>query len=74
MIVPLLLADVNRSDAYGRTPLHLAAAVDYGTMVEYLIENGADVKQATIIEGKGGFALTPPPPSWGNVKCRLTLK
>ena len=44
---------MNRSDAYGRTPLHLAAAVDYGTMVEYLIENGADVKQSTIIEGKG---------------------
>ena len=32
---------------YGRTPLHLAAAVDYAEMVEYLVENG---------EYKGGIS------------------
>ena len=33
-------ADVNLADNYGRTALHIAAAVDYGEMVTFLIENG----------------------------------
>lgn len=33
-------AEINKADLYGRTPLHLAAAVDYAEMVEYLVENG----------------------------------
>lgn len=33
-------ADVNQADKYGRTPLHVAAAVDYPEMVEILIKNG----------------------------------
>ena len=35
-------AEINKADCYGRTPLHLAAAVDYGEMVEFLIENGGE--------------------------------
>ena len=33
-------ADINQADNYGRTPLHVAAAVDYPEMVNFLIENG----------------------------------
>lgn len=33
-------ANVNQADKYGRTPLHVAAAVDYPEMVEILIKNG----------------------------------
>ena len=31
--------DLNVADQYGRTPLHVAAAVDYADMCEFLIEN-----------------------------------
>ena len=33
-------ADVNQKDVFGRTPLHVAAAVDYPEMVNLLIEHG----------------------------------
>jgi ankyrin repeat protein len=33
-------SNVNQADKYGRTPLHVAAAVDYPEMVEVLIKNG----------------------------------
>ena len=33
-------ADINQADNYGRTALHIAAAVDYGEMVTFLIESG----------------------------------
>ena len=33
-------AMINKADVYGRTPLHLAAAVDYYEMVEFLAFNG----------------------------------
>ena len=33
-------ADVNHADKYGRTPLHLAAAINYPEMVELLIYHG----------------------------------
>lgn len=32
--------DPNVADSYGRTPLHVAAAVDYADMVKFLINNG----------------------------------
>jgi ankyrin repeat protein len=41
--IPIFLgADVNLSDKFGRSPLHVASAVDYSEMVEYLIQNGCD--------------------------------
>ncbi len=33
-------AIINKQDLYGRTPLHLASAVDYHEMVEFLVVNG----------------------------------
>ena len=36
-------ATVNHQDHFGRSPLHVAAAVDYAEMVEFLVQNGADV-------------------------------
>lgn len=33
-------ANVNKADNYGRTALHVAAAVDYPDMVRFLVENG----------------------------------
>ena len=45
-------ADINKGDNYGRTPLHLAAAVDYPEMVECLVQNGADMSRQTLEEGQ----------------------
>jgi len=33
-------ANVNVKDNLGRTPLHVAAAVDYADMCTFLVENG----------------------------------
>ena len=33
-------ANVNHKDRYGRTPLHLAAAVNYAEMVSFIIDSG----------------------------------
>ena len=33
-------ANINKADNYGRTPLHVAAAVDYPEMVTFLVEHG----------------------------------
>lgn len=43
-------ADVNKSDKYGRCPLHVAAADDYEIMVDFLLKNGAEVNQRTLFE------------------------
>lgn len=34
---------MNQQDHYGRSPLHVAAAVDYAEMVEFLLQNGANI-------------------------------
>ena len=53
VIVPLQFealfpgADVNKSDDFGRTPLHVAASADYSEMVRFLIEKGANVHART---------------------------
>ena len=31
---------INQADSYGRTPLHVAAAVDYAEMCQFLVEKG----------------------------------
>ena len=38
---------MNQQDKYGRAPLHVAAAVDYVEMVEFLVAKGADVNIRT---------------------------
>ena len=43
-------ADVNKVDKFGRSPLHVASAVDYVAMVEFLLENGACVDAETFGE------------------------
>jgi ankyrin repeat protein len=36
-------ANVNHQDRFGRSPLHVAAAVDYASMVEFIVQNGGDI-------------------------------
>ena len=43
-------ADLNKVDKFGRSPLHVASAVDYVAMVEFLLENGACVDAETFGE------------------------
>ncbi len=38
---------MNQQDQYGRSPLHVAAAVDYAEMVEFLLKNEADINIKT---------------------------
>ena len=46
---------MNQQDQYGRSPLHVAAAVDYAEMVEFLIQNGADIGIKTSGEGQAAM-------------------
>ena len=39
-------AKLDQPDNYGRTPLHIAAAVDYPEMVKFLIANGGQPCQS----------------------------
>ena len=43
-------AVVNQPDKYGRTPLHVAAAVDYPEMVQFLVQRGGDIHAKTVKE------------------------
>ena len=46
---------MNKQDQYGRSPLHVAAAVDYAEMVEFLLQNGADIDIQTTGEGQAAI-------------------
>jgi ankyrin repeat protein len=43
-------ANINQQDKYGRAPLHVAAAVDYTEMIEFLLNNNADMEITTFGE------------------------
>ena len=43
----LLGADINQVDKFGRAPLHVACAANYGEMVEFLLVKGADIRLQT---------------------------
>lgn len=46
----LLGANINQQDRYGRAPLHVAAAVDYTEMMEFLLTHEADIGITTFEE------------------------
>ena len=48
-------ANINQQDKFGRSPLHVAAAVDYADMLQFLVKNGADINIAT--EGEGQMPI-----------------
>ena len=45
---------IDRADKYGRTPLHLAAAVDHHEMVEFLVLNGGMLSVVILNDVKKG--------------------
>ena len=48
-------ADVNKADKYGRSPLHLATAVNHHQMIEWLIEHGVRIVYFSISTIKNIF-------------------
>ena len=55
-------ANLNQADNYGRTPLHMAVAMDYVDMVNFLIENGGGYNTHHHLLMCGL--------SWANSKCQ----
>ena len=47
ILIGFLGAEVDKVDHYGRSPLHVAAAVDYSEMVVFLLSVGADIHLKT---------------------------
>ena len=52
--------DVNKRDVFGRTPLHVAAAVDFSEMIETLLEHGGRFRRCFVcvcvgVWGGGGW-------------------
>ena len=45
-------AEINAQDCYGRSPLHEACSLDYVDMVEFLIQNGANIDIETFQKQK----------------------
>ena len=45
-------AKIDKVDKYGRSPLHVASAVDYSDMVEFLVSKGADIHARTLGENQ----------------------
>ena len=43
---------MDKVDEYGRSPLHVASAVDYSEMVEFLLSKGADIHLKTLGENQ----------------------
>ena len=43
-------ANIHLKDCEGKTPLHVASSTDHAEMVEWLIENGAELEPRTTIE------------------------
>lgn len=43
-------ANIHLQDHDGKTPLHVASSTDHEEMVEWLIENGAELQSRTFIE------------------------
>lgn len=38
---------INKQDSFGRTPLHVSAAVNHSTMTEFLLQNNANIDART---------------------------
>lgn len=43
-------SDIHLKDKEGKTPLHVAASTDHADMVEWLLENGAELEPKTSVE------------------------
>ena len=49
-LIYILGANINQQDRYGRAPLHVAAAVNYTEMIEFLLKQEADIGITTFGE------------------------
>ena len=46
-IFQLLGCDINKQDSFGRSPLHVAAAVNHPKMTEFLLQNDGNIDSRT---------------------------